>query len=103
MLAYSEMGEQSLSPIAFRLAAENALDLLCMTYKNAYGEAMHKKIGGWLIAGLLTTSIITNLSIFQYVKKWFLQTRFALVFLNARLYLDLRLSCGRPDGVQVTL
>lgn len=50
MLAYSEMGEQSLSPIAFRLAAENALDLLCMTYKNAYGEAMHKKIGGWLIA-----------------------------------------------------
>ena len=83
MLAYSEMGEQSLSPIAFRLAAENALDLLCMTYKNAYGEAMHKKIGGWLIAGLLTTSIINNLSIFfQYAKKWFYKQGLPWLFLT---------------------
>ena len=87
MLAYSEMGEQSLSPIAFRLAAENALDLLCMTYKNAYGEAMHKKIGGWLIAGLLTTSISNNISIFQYVKKWFYKQGLPWLFL---LYSDLR-------------
>ena len=82
MLAYSEMGEQSLSPIAFRLAAENALDLLCMTYKNAYGEAMHKKIGGWLIAGLLTATIINILCIFQYVKKRFYKQGLPWFFLT---------------------
>ena len=51
MLLYAEVGESNLSPVAFRLAAENALDLYCMTWKHADGEACHKRVGGWMVAG----------------------------------------------------
>jgi len=47
---YADLGRDVQSPLAFRLAAENTLDILCMTYKNAYGEKEFKDIGNWMTA-----------------------------------------------------
>ena len=51
MIAYADLGKKTQSPTAYRLAAENALDMLCMTYQNALGEQEFKRIGGWMVAG----------------------------------------------------
>ena len=50
MATYSMVGQVSMSPVAYRLAAENALDLLCMTYKENYGEVHYMDVGGWMVA-----------------------------------------------------
>jgi len=50
MHGYSSLGEESKSPLAYRLASENALDMLCMSYKTAYGEKQHREMASWMVA-----------------------------------------------------
>merc|ERR1712029_790355 len=50
MNAYGELGMAAQSPIALRLAADNCLDLMCMSRKSGKGEIQFKNVVGWMVA-----------------------------------------------------
>ena len=63
--AYAEVGEQNGSPLAFRLAAENMLDKLCMSYKSAGGEHVRYIYSGWMIAANMDQEALNYLIYFD--------------------------------------
>merc|ERR1712029_343858 len=65
-MAYANLGRKTQSKTAFRLAAENALDMLCITYKDAQGETEFKLIGGWMVSGGMDQEA---LNFFVYLSK----------------------------------
>jgi len=64
--AYVKCGEQGFSSVAFRLAAENMLDLLCLTYKHAMGEHVRYSYCGWMVAGGMDQEALNYLCYFRY-------------------------------------
>jgi len=64
--AYVKCGEVSMSSVAFRLAAENMLDLLCLTYKRAKGEHVRYKYCGWMVAGGMDQEALNYLCYFKH-------------------------------------
>ena len=63
--AYAEVGEKNGSPLAFRLAAENMLDKLCMSYKSAGGEHVRYIYSGWMIAANMDQEALNYLIYFD--------------------------------------
>ena len=63
--AYVKCGEHNRSPLAFRLAAENMLDLLCLSYKDVRGEYVRYFLCGWMIAGGMDQQAMNYLMYFQ--------------------------------------
>jgi len=88
IMMYGMMGMVHQSPLAYRLAAENALDLLCMTYKKAEGEDDFQMIGGLMVAAGMDQEAF---NFFVYFRKRRLMKREALP------YLDI---CGNNADIQ---
>jgi len=63
--AYVKCGEVNKSPLAFRLAAENMLDLLCLSYKDVRGEYVRYFHCGWMIAGGMDQDALNYLMYFH--------------------------------------
>jgi len=77
--AYAKCGMEALSCAAFRLAAENMLDLLCLTYSertysNPTGmdvsphKIMLRRFCGWMVAGGMDQEAINYICYFQYCR-----------------------------------
>jgi len=64
--AYKKCGVTSLSSLAFRLAAENMLDLLCLTYYTADGEHVRFQYCGWMVAGGMNQEALNYLCYFRH-------------------------------------
>jgi len=63
--AYVTIGTECHSPIAFRLASENVLDLLCMTYKKPRGEENYLLYAAWMLAAGMNQETLNYLGYFS--------------------------------------
>jgi len=67
--AYERCGKESQSSLAFRLAAENMLDLLCLTYGvGAEGEHVRFQYCGWMVAGGMNQEALNYICYFRHRK-----------------------------------
>jgi len=66
--AYERCGKESQSSVAFRLAAENMLDLLCLTYSSAEGEHVRFQYCGWMVAGGMNQEALNYICYFRHRK-----------------------------------
>jgi len=72
MQAYVKCGKEAMSCTAFRLAAENMLDILCLSYNNRNGrDGEHVKYTycGWMVAGGMDQEALNYLCYFQHRQK----------------------------------
>lgn len=66
--AYERCGKECLSSLAFRLAAENVLDLLCLTYSSREGEHVKFQYCGWMLAGGMNQEALNYICYFHHRK-----------------------------------
>jgi len=68
--AYRECGAPGgrVNSRAFKLAAENILDTLCLSYRGAEGEHIRHQYAGWLVAGRMDQEALNYLSYFHHRK-----------------------------------
>ena len=67
--AYVKCGEEALNSIAFRLAAENILDVLCLTYNQStspQGEHVRFQYCGWMVAGGMDQEALNYICYFNH-------------------------------------
>ena len=65
--AYAKCGEEALNSIAFRLAAENILDVLCLTYNQfRKGEHVRYEYCGWMVAGGMDQQALNYICYFSH-------------------------------------
>ena len=66
---YAKAGEDGLNAIAFRLAAENMLDVLCLTYNQSrrhQGEHVRFQYCGWMVAGGMDQEALNYICYFNH-------------------------------------
>ena len=67
--AYVKCGEEGLNSTAFRLAAENILDVLCLTYNQStshQGEHVRYEYCGWMVAGGMNQQALNYICYFSH-------------------------------------